>query len=150
MISTVYLCAIAYLLSCLFIWMTALSLNCLVEPKEFNQLPLLYSIIFLYPSSRPFKRGISVFNTHYHFLYPSLSKSSHIWQLRLDQDYWCAGAYLINKQVMKPYIDNILFSLQNGWTGAAISAGTFFFNISFHVGSTYTWFILYLFYSNIE
>ena len=53
MISTVYLCAIAYLLSCLFIWMTALSLNCLVEPKEFNQLPLLYSIIFLYPSSRP-------------------------------------------------------------------------------------------------
>ena len=43
----------------------------------------------------------------------------------IKEDCWCAGAYLINKEVMKPYIDNILFTLQNGWTGAAISAGTF-------------------------
>lgn len=28
-------------------------------------------------------------------------------------DYWCAGAYLVNKEVMKPYIDKIVIDLSN-------------------------------------
>jgi GR25 family glycosyltransferase involved in LPS biosynthesis len=41
--------------------------------------------------------------------------SSNIWLLRKDQDFWCAGAYIINKSVLKPLIDKILYDLENGW-----------------------------------
>jgi hypothetical protein len=41
--------------------------------------------------------------------------SSNIWLLRKDEDFWCAGAYIINKSVLKPLIDKILYDLENGW-----------------------------------
>jgi hypothetical protein len=53
----------------------------------------------------------------------SSSSYSNLWQLRTEQDYWCAGAYLINKAVMKPYIDALFSTLANDWIGVSVVAG---------------------------
>ena len=49
--------------------------------------------------------------------------NTRLWWLRVEQDYWCAGAYLINKHILKPIIDTIFQNLENEWIGIAIIAG---------------------------
>ena len=51
-------------------------------------------------------------------------KEKELWWLRQDKhDYWCAGAYLVNKTMLKPVIDRIVEPLGNGWLGVNIIAG---------------------------
>jgi hypothetical protein len=39
-------------------------------------------------------------------------------------DYWCAGAYIINKAIFKPYIDAIIYPVNtNNWFGVHLIAG---------------------------
>lgn len=38
-------------------------------------------------------------------------------------DYWCAGAYIINKAIFKPYIDSIMPPMDNNWFGIHLMAG---------------------------
>jgi hypothetical protein len=49
---------------------------------------------------------------------------SRLWEPRENSDSWCAGAYIINKVVMKPYIDSMIKKLTNGWIGVSVTAGT--------------------------
>lgn len=41
----------------------------------------------------------------------------------MNADHWCAGAYIINKAVLKPFIDEMFVKLANGWTGVSVTAG---------------------------
>jgi len=48
-------------------------------------------------------------------LYAKFKKSggSHIWHRRLDRnDFWCAGAYIVHKERMRPIVDRIVRALQ--------------------------------------
>lgn len=46
------------------------------------------------------------------------------WVRRKDRDdYWCAGAYIINKAIFKPYIDSIMPPMDNNWFGVHLIAG---------------------------
>ena len=47
-----------------------------------------------------------------------------------NDDYWCAGAYIINKALLKPYIDRIIAPIEgpsttvgNSWVGVHLIAG---------------------------
>ncbi len=53
------------------------------------------------------------------------SKGKFLWEKRDDiTDFWCAGAYLINKDVMKPIIDRIARQVtSNGWVAMSVIAG---------------------------
>ena len=46
----------------------------------------------------------------------------------MNADHWCAGAYIINKAVLKPYIDEMFRKLTNGWTGVSVTAGKILMN----------------------
>ena len=47
-----------------------------------------------------------------------------LWTRREDKhDYWCAGAYLVNKTMLRPLLDGIVQDLDNGWRGLNIIAG---------------------------
>jgi hypothetical protein len=53
-----------------------------------------------------------------------LKNTSNIWQRRsFDRDFWCAGAYIVNKAKLRPKVDSIISNLSNGWTGMSIIAG---------------------------
>lgn len=53
------------------------------------------------------------------------SKGKFLWEQRSDiTDFWCAGAYVVNKEVFKPIINRILRKVtSNGWLGASVIAG---------------------------
>jgi len=51
------------------------------------------------------------------------SNGRNMWTLRGDHDFWCAGAYIINKEVMRPIVNGIVKGLGNGWVGHEIIAG---------------------------
>jgi len=53
------------------------------------------------------------------------SGGSKLWNSRTDKtDYWCAGAYLINKAKMKPIIDKIAKRVtETGWVSLTVLAG---------------------------
>jgi len=51
------------------------------------------------------------------------SSGRNMWTLRGDHDFWCAGAYIINKEVMRPIVNGIVKGLGNGWIGHEIIAG---------------------------
>lgn len=47
-----------------------------------------------------------------------------LWVRRKDRDdYWCAGAYIINKAIMKRLIDRIIAPVSPGWLGVHLIAG---------------------------
>lgn len=47
-----------------------------------------------------------------------------LWVRRKDRDdYWCAGAYIINKAIWKRYIDEIMVPLSEQWYGIHLIAG---------------------------
>jgi GR25 family glycosyltransferase involved in LPS biosynthesis len=52
------------------------------------------------------------------------SGGKYLWEQRSDiTDFWCAGAYIINKEVFKPIIDRIVRKItSNGWTAMSIIA----------------------------
>jgi hypothetical protein len=43
--------------------------------------------------------------------------------LRSYQDLWCAGGYIIKKDLLRPIVNGIFQPLRNGWTGVSIIAG---------------------------
>ena len=53
------------------------------------------------------------------------SKGRFLWEQRSDiTDFWCAGVYLINKEVLRPIINRITHKITaNGWIGMSIIAG---------------------------
>ena len=53
------------------------------------------------------------------------SEGKFMWEQRSDiTDFWCAGAYIINKEVLKPVIDQIVRRVtDNGWIAMRIIAG---------------------------
>jgi GR25 family glycosyltransferase involved in LPS biosynthesis len=59
------------------------------------------------------------------FLYERyVKKTGPLWWRREDRhDYWCAGAYLVNKTMLRPILQTIISDLQNGWQGVSIVAG---------------------------
>ena len=48
----------------------------------------------------------------------------YLWEQRSDiTDFWCAGAYIVNKEVFKPIIDRIVRKVtSNGWVSMSIIA----------------------------
>lgn len=53
------------------------------------------------------------------------SKGEFLWEQRSDiTDFWCAGAYIVNKEVFKPIINRIVRKVtSNGWVGFSVIAG---------------------------
>ena len=53
------------------------------------------------------------------------SDGEFLWEQRSDiTDFWCAGAYIVNKEVFKPIINRIVRKItSNGWLGMSIIAG---------------------------
>ncbi len=57
-------------------------------------------------------------------LYNVFTRHNRVWVKRVPKDdYWCAGAYIINKLVLKPLIDGIMSTLADGTIQADIIAG---------------------------
>jgi GR25 family glycosyltransferase involved in LPS biosynthesis len=76
-------------------------------PKDFGVLQLITSNVF------------SVNN-----LWKVFGRHKQLWVKRSEKDdYWCAGAYIINKEVLKPYIDGILEKIENSLFKVHIIAG---------------------------
>jgi GR25 family glycosyltransferase involved in LPS biosynthesis len=53
------------------------------------------------------------------------SDGEYLWEQRSDiTDFWCAGAYIVNKEVFRPIINRISRKItSNGWIGMSIIAG---------------------------
>ena len=55
------------------------------------------------------------------------SKGSKLWTLRGEHDLWCAGAYIVSKQVLRPVVNGLISELERGvrgvrWHGVRVVA----------------------------